>query len=168
MRSSPKKKARLVPNNAGERSDLNHLELDYLGIPLVAGEPFPELDENARILFQRCCEIYRIVELFSSKREFMLQVYSEYHTRNHFESVLRTHFFETDERLTANFDPEFYTILLGTYHFIRTLSLSLRHTTSLPRTLEQELIWAEATLLKTWNRIATMAKEKYGWKLKTL
>jgi len=146
--------------------ELNDLELDLLAIPLASGEPFPKLEPAERILFQRCCEIYRIAELFSRRRDFLLKVYSEYHTRSHFESILRTHYFETDERLTADYDPEFYTVILGTYHFIRTLELSLRNTTALPRTLEQELVWAEANLIKTWNKIASMALQKFGWKFR--
>ena len=147
-------------------SPLSELELDLLAIPLASGEPFPKLEPAERILFQRCCEIYRIAELLSRKRDFLLKVYSEYHTRSHFESILRTHYFETDERLTADHDPEFYSIILGTYHFIRTLEVSLRHTTALPRTLEQELIWAESNLIKTWNKIASMALQKFGWKFR--
>ncbi len=169
MRPSAKKKPK-SPGLATKVSskEFNHLELELLGIPLESSEAFPELNESERILFQRCSEIYRIAEHFSRRREFLLQVYSEYRTRNHFEDVLKTHYFDTDERLTPEFDPEFYSVILGTYHFIRSVSLSLRHTTSLPRTLDQELIWAEANLIKTWNRIAGMAREKYGWKLKTL
>lgn len=159
---------RSAKKNKVEASTLSDVELDLLAIPLASGEPFPKLEPAERILFQRCCEIYRIAELFSSKRDFLLKVYSEYHTRSHFESVLRTHYFETDERLTADYDPEFYSVILGTYHFIRTLELSLRNTTALPRTLEQELVWAEVNLIKTWNRIASMALQKLGWKLKGL
>lgn len=169
MRRNASKTNKSMPRKADPNSlEFNDLELDLLGIPLVAGTPFPRLSETERVLFQRCSEIYRIADLFTRKRDFLLQVYSEYRTRNHFESVLKTHYFETDERLTTEFDPEFYSLILGTYHFIRSLSLSLRHTTSLPRTLEQELVWAEASFIKTWNRIASMAQEKFNWNFKTL
>lgn len=151
-----------------EAPALSELELELLAIPLASGQPFPKLDPAERVLFQRCCEIYRIADLFSRKRDFLLKVYSEYHTRSHFESVLRTHYFETDERFTASYDPEFYSVILGTYHFIRTLELSLRNTTALPRTLEQELVWAEANLIKTWNKIASMALEKFGWEFQVV
>ena len=148
--------------------ELTELELELLGIPILQGDSFPELDASKRVLFQRCCEIYRVTEHFGRQREFMLQIFTEFRTREQFESALSTHYFETDEALTSDFDPEFYSVILGAYHFIRTLSLSLRHTTALPTALSQQLVWAEANLTKTWNRIAAMAEEKYSWKLKRL
>ena len=125
-------------------------------------------DEVDHAFFLRCCELYRVLDLFERNQEKLVEVYSKYRKRSQFTETLTFRYFDSEEALVAKFDPRLAARMFFLFNFLYELRISLTYTDNLPGTVKTELDDALWTLRAGWNELVDGVVEKYEWKFKKL
>jgi hypothetical protein len=125
-------------------------------------------DEVDHAFFLRCCELYRVLDLLERTTDDLIEVYSKYRNRAQFTETLTFRYFDSEEALVAQFDPQLAAKMFFLFNFLYELRISLTYTDELPLTAKKEIDDAMLTLREGWNELTEGVKERYGWTFKKL
>lgn len=125
-------------------------------------------DEIDHAFFLRCCELYRVLDLLERTTDDLIEVYSKYRNRAQFTETLTFRYFDSEEALVAQFDPQLAAKMFFLFNFLYELRISLTYTDELPLTAKKEIDDAMLTLREGWNGLTEGVTEKYGWSFKKL
>jgi hypothetical protein len=125
-------------------------------------------NEVDHAFFLRCCELYRVLELLERKTDDLIEIYSKYRNRVQFTEVLSFRYFDSEEALVAQFEPQLAANMFFLFNFLYELRISLTYTDDLPLTAKKEIDDSMWTLREGWNKLRDGVEEIYGWKFKKL
>jgi hypothetical protein len=159
---------RSLPRSKKKSTNPRRIELQGLSprgyhFPLETEHPVIIEDEVQHALFQRCCELYRMMDLLRRQTPALIEAYSRFHSRHQFVEALQCRHFSLDGELAARLDPELLIWTNSLFNMLHELKVSLSCTEALPHTLQAEIEGALYLLIEGWERVRPMVQEKYGW-----
>ncbi len=137
--------------------------------PLIESEEQIQIRSAAEhAFFMRLCELYRVLELLSRTRPKLIEIYSRFRERKQFEDTLDLRYFETQDSLAVEFDPNLSAINLAIYNHLLELRIYLRFTDDLPSTVDTHILEALLSLIENWNALVDGVFDRYAWNFKKL
>jgi hypothetical protein len=152
-------------------------------IPNTMRSPLREESEAAisseaeHLLFLRCYELYRVIELADRTLESMIEAYSKYRTRDLFKETLNSKYFDFDgagfgrsDLIAAleGVDPGLNTALIAMFNRLYELRLSLLYEDGLPFTVKARVEAVLSDLKNEWNSLLADLESRYQWQFKFL
>ena len=172
MKKKATKNSKKKPSAKGSASGWKHrykkFSFPTFRSPLVEQGEVSFRDEVDHAFFLRCCELYRVLDLLERTTDDLIEVYSKYRNRTQFTETLTFRYFDSEEALVAQFDPQLAAKVFFLFNFLYELRISLTYTDELPLTAKKEIDDAMLTLREGWNELTEGVKERYGWEFKKL
>lgn len=167
-RATKKKASKAKPVKAMSKLRYKKFTLPTFRNPLDGEGDISFRDEVDHAFFLRCCELYRVLDLLERTTDDLIEVYSKYRNRAQFTETLTFRYFDSEEALVAQFDPQLAAKMFFLFNFLYELRISLTYTDELPLTAKKEIDDAMLTLREGWNELTEGVKDHYGWNFKKL